>query len=92
MIKIRRAAERGHFNHGWLDTYHTFSFGDYFDPQHTDGTSLQVRFSLSFSLRRFSFDKLCLDVVDRFRGRRTVAQPRRRPRTNRRFLDHVRLG
>jgi redox-sensitive bicupin YhaK (pirin superfamily) len=32
MIRIRRAADRGHFDHGWLDTYHTFSFSDYYDP------------------------------------------------------------
>lgn len=32
MITIRRAQDRGHFNFGWLDTYHTFSFGDYHDP------------------------------------------------------------
>ena len=34
MIRIRKAAERGHFDHGWLDTRHTFSFGRYHDPRH----------------------------------------------------------
>jgi redox-sensitive bicupin YhaK (pirin superfamily) len=42
MVAIRRAQDRGHFNHGWLDTYHTFSFGDYFDPAHTQLRSLRV--------------------------------------------------
>ncbi len=42
MITIRRAAERGHFNHGWLDTYHTFSFDQYFDRDHMAFRSLRV--------------------------------------------------
>jgi quercetin 2,3-dioxygenase len=42
MIQLRKAADRGHFNHGWLDTYHTFSFGDYYDPAHDHFRSLRV--------------------------------------------------
>jgi redox-sensitive bicupin YhaK (pirin superfamily) len=42
MFQVRRGPERGHFNHGWLDTYHTFSFGDYYDPQHTSFRALRV--------------------------------------------------
>jgi quercetin 2,3-dioxygenase len=42
MINIRPADERGFFDHGWLQTYHTFSFGEYYDPDHMSFRNLRV--------------------------------------------------
>ena len=42
MIQIRRSEERGHFDHGWLDTRHTFSFGDYHDERFMGFRALRV--------------------------------------------------
>jgi len=42
MIKIRRSKERGHANHGWLDTHYTFSFSDYYDPRFMGFRDLRV--------------------------------------------------
>ena len=42
MQTLRKAEDRGHANHGWLDSYHSFSFADYYDPDHVSYGPLRV--------------------------------------------------
>jgi quercetin 2,3-dioxygenase len=41
-VEVQRSAERGYFDHGWLQTYHSFSFADYYDPQNQHWGALRV--------------------------------------------------
>ena len=42
MFELRRGADRGHANHGWLDSFHSFSFADYYDPAQMSFGALRV--------------------------------------------------
>jgi hypothetical protein len=42
VLEVRRSRDRGYDDHGWLKTYYTFAFADYYDPEHVDFGPLKV--------------------------------------------------
>ena len=62
MREIRRAGDRGYADHGWLKSFHSFSFADYFDPEHVEFGVLRVinEDRVEASSR---FDPSCISVI-----------------------------
>ena len=50
MISIRPSAERGHANHGWLDTQYSFSFSDYYDPKNMKSLTIKAQSNAYFKM------------------------------------------
>ena len=69
-IRIRRAKERGHANYGWLNTYHSFSFGDYHDPRYMGYRALRVinddtiKPGMGFGMHRHKDMEILTYVID----------------------------